>query len=241
MPARRGLRGHRAWGVLAGLTLAAAACFSAAMGVRPGLPLLDGLAPPPPYRWVNPPTELRRDNKAPSSLSTNVDLAASGTPAALLATSDGQVELDLAAGAFAARAGQTSVQVSVQPLDPASVLPPPAGLALQGNAYRIDATYQPAGTPATPTASVDVALRYPVDATQALLLSGGAWQLLATTPESSAETVVGHATGLGVFAAGLAGGAPAKPKRTPAWAYAAAGLALLAAGIPLLRRRSGGT
>ena len=241
MPAPRGLRGGPAWGVLAGLILATAACLSAAMGVRPGLPLLDGLAPPPLYRWVSPPAELRRDNKAPAPVVTDVDLTASGTPAALVATADSQVELDLPTGAFAAQPGQTSVRVSVQPLDPASVTPPPAGLAIQGNAYRIDATYQPAGTPATPTASVDVALRYPVDATQALLLSGGAWQLLATTPESSAETVVGHAGGFGVFAAALAGAAPARPARAPAWAYAAAGLGLLAAGIPLLRRRSGGT
>lgn len=237
MPAPRGLRHRRAWGATAGLVLAATACLSAAMGMRPGLPLLDGLAPPPPYRWVNPPSELRRGNKVPAAATASLGLTVSGTAAALIATADGQVELDLPAGAFAAQPGQTSVQVSIQPLDPAAVTPPPAGLAVQGNAYRVSATSQPAGTEVTPTASVDVALRYPVDATQALLLAGGSWQLLPTTLESSAETVVGHSIGFGVFAAALAGTAPAKPARMPAWAYAAAGLALLVAAIPLLRRR----
>jgi hypothetical protein len=84
---------------------------------------------------------------------------------------------------------------------------------------------------------VDVTLRYPVDATSVILSDGAGWQALPTTLESAALAVDATTTRFGIFAAASIGVTPSRPKRTPAWAYAAAGAALLAAGVPTLMAR----
>ena len=54
-------------GPVAGALLVVAACVTAALGFLPAVPLLDGLAPPPAYRWVDPPPELRGSNQTPAA------------------------------------------------------------------------------------------------------------------------------------------------------------------------------
>jgi hypothetical protein len=223
-------------GPIAGALLVVATCISAALGLLPGAPLLDGLAPPPAYRWVDPPPELRGSNQTPAALGASVTLTASGSQAADLATGDEQVQLELPAGAFPPAPEQVALSVTVQPLDPAGLPPPPAGIAIQGNAYRIAVTYVPSGATATAVQPVDVILRYPVDATRVILLAGGQWQFLAATLQSAALSIAATTRELGVFAAADAAGS-SRPARTPGWAYAAAGLALLAAAVPTLLRR----
>ena len=224
-------------GPVAGALLVVAACVTAALGFLPAVPLLDGLAPPPAYRWVRPPPELRRNNQAPAALAASVTLTASGSQAADLATSDQQVQLNLPAGAFPPAPEQVALSVTVQPLDPAALPPPPAGIAVQGNAYRIAVAYVPSGATATAVQPVDVILRYPVDATRVILLARGEWQFLPATLQSAALSIAATTRELGVFAAAGAAGL-SRPARTPAWAYAAAGLALLAAAVPTLLRRT---
>jgi hypothetical protein len=165
-----------------------------------------------------------------------VALTGAGSAAAVISTADDQAQVSLPAGAFPPAAGQTGLGVAIQPLDPAQVPPPPAGTAIQGNPYRITVAYVPSGATATAVQPVDVTLRYPVDATQ-VLLSGSTWQPLPTTLESAALAVDATTTGFGVFAAASTDVTPARPRRVPAWAYAAAGAALLAAGIPTLASR----
>jgi hypothetical protein len=212
-----------------------------ALGLLSGIPLFDGLAPPAAYRWVRPPTELRSGNKTPAAASATVAVTATGSAAAFVATADDQVVVNLPAGAFPSVAGQTALTVAIQPLDPQQVPPPPAGSAIQGNAYRITVAYVPSGATATALQPVDVTLRYPVDATQVILLAGGAWQSLPTTLESAALAVDATTTQFGTVAAVSTGLTPTRPRRTPAWAYAAAGAALLAAGIPTLAGRRRGS
>jgi hypothetical protein len=108
-------------------------------------PLLDGLAPPTPYRWVNPPPEQAANNKPPASTRFTVELTAQGSRLGAFSTSDGQINLVLSEGAVPARPGQTGVEVAVDPVDPATLGPVPAGLVSAGNAYRIQASYQPSG------------------------------------------------------------------------------------------------
>jgi hypothetical protein len=225
------------WGPAAGALLVVAACGSVALGLLTGVPLFDGLAPPPAYRWVHPPSELRAGNKPPSSAAATVPLTDAGSAAAIVSTPDGQAQVSIPAGAFPPAPGQNALGAAIQPLDPAQVPPPPAGTAIQGNAYRISVVYVPSGATATAVQPVDVTLRYPVDATQMILLSGSAWQVLPTTLESAALAVDAATTQFGVFAAASTGVTPSRPRRTPAWAYAAAGAALLAAGIPTLAAR----
>jgi len=168
-----------------------------------------------------------------------VALTDAGSAAAVVTTPDDQAQVSLPAGAFPPSAGQTGLGVAIQPLDPVQVPPPPAGTAIQGNPYRITVAYVPSAATATAVQPVDVTLRYPVDATSVILSAGAGWQALPTTLESAALAVDATATRFGIFAAASTGVTPSRPRRTPAWAYAAAGAALLAAGIPTLvaRRR----
>lgn len=228
----------RVWGLAAGVLLVVAGCGSVALGLLAGIPVFDGLAPPTAYRWVHPPPELRAGNRAPASVSATVPLTDSGSAAAFVSTPDDQVQVSIPAGALPPAAGQNALEVDVQPLDPARVPAPPPGTAIQGNAYRITVADVPSGATATAVQPVDVTLRYPVDATGVILLTDAGWQALPTTLESAALAVDATTTRFGIFtAAGT--GVTSRPRRTPAWAYAAAGAALLAAGIPTLvaRRR----
>jgi hypothetical protein len=135
--------------VLAGIGIAVLYLAGAALSGRASpltrRPLLDGLAPPVPYRWVKPPPDLAASNKPPASLRASVKLTATGSQIGAFATSDGQVNLVLSEGAVPARAGQTSVAVSIDPVDPATLAPAPTGLMVAGNAYHIQAAYRPSG------------------------------------------------------------------------------------------------
>jgi hypothetical protein len=135
--------------VLAGIGIVVLYLAGAALSGRASplarRPLLDGLAPPVPYRWVKPPPDLAASNKPPASLRASVKLTATGSQIGAFATSDGQVNLVLSEGAVAARAGQTSVAVSIDPVDPATLAPAPTGLMVAGNAYHIQAAYRPSG------------------------------------------------------------------------------------------------
>jgi hypothetical protein len=227
----------RVWGLAAGILLVVAACGSVALGLLEGIPVFDGLAPPPAYRWVRPPSELRAGNRAPASVSATVPLTESGSAAAVVSTPDDQVQVTIPAGAFPPAAGQNALAVDIQPLDPAQVPPPPAGMIIQGNAYRITVANVASGATVTAVQPVDVTLRYPVDATSVILLTDAGWRALPATLESAALAVDATTTRFGIFAAASIGVTPSHPRGTPAWAYAAAGAALLAAGIPTLMAR----
>jgi hypothetical protein len=125
-------------------------------------PLLDGLGPPQPYRWVDPPPDLTVDNQPPSSGVFNVPLGAGGSTARTFVTSDNQVTLVVPKGAFAKRPGQTDVTLNVDPLDPSTLASPGTDLSVFGNAYRVQGTYEPSGDEAVLSLPLDVILLYPV-------------------------------------------------------------------------------
>lgn len=110
-------------------------------------PLLDGLAPPAPYRWVDPPAALAADNQPPTPGTFPVDLTANGSKTAVFTTDDAQVTLILAKGAFAPAGSDTSVEIVVTPIAPDEVGAPDPPLRIIGNVVRLEATYQPSGTP----------------------------------------------------------------------------------------------
>jgi hypothetical protein len=123
----------------------AGAAVSGRASILARRPLLDGLAPPTPYRWVNPPPDLAASNKPPASTRFTLELTADGSRLGAFSTSDGQVNLVLSEGAVPARPPQTVVEVAVYPIDPATLGPLPSGLVSAGNAYRIQASYQSSG------------------------------------------------------------------------------------------------
>jgi hypothetical protein len=112
-------------------------------------PLLDGLAPPPPYRWVKPPPEAASANKPPSGAAASVDLGPNGTAVTAISTDDGQANLLLDPNAIAPSRGDRSVKVQIEPVDPGTLAALPSGLVAAGNAYRIRFSYQPSGKPVT--------------------------------------------------------------------------------------------
>lgn len=112
-------------------------------------PLYDGFVPPPTYRFVDPPAFFAADNVEPEPLSTTIALRAGGSELAGIATPDGQFVVSLARGAIAAAPGATSVAVHITPLAPSTLSPLPNSLRANGNAYRVDMTYEPTGTTVT--------------------------------------------------------------------------------------------
>ena len=153
---------------VAGWGLAALAAYVALAGLSGRLsplargPLLDGIGPPQPYRWVSPPTDLAATNQPPSSGLFHVPLDANGSRPEVFVTSDNQVTVIVPAGSFDLKAGQIEVKLSVDPIDPATLSAPGEGLAVFGNAYRLGAVYEPSGDAAALATPLDVVLLYPV-------------------------------------------------------------------------------
>jgi hypothetical protein len=180
-------------------------------------PLLDGLAPPTPYRWVNPPPDLAAGNKPPASTRFTVELTANGSRLGAFSTSDGQLNLVLSEGAVAARPGQTGVEVAVDPVDPATLGAAPSGLVVAGNAYRIRATYRPSGRKVEALGGQSsVGLVYPLLATavadpgghQVLSSADGrAWEALASTDTPGTHQVSARLARTGYVQVGVAPGA----------------------------------
>jgi hypothetical protein len=243
--------------VLAGIGIAVLYLVGAGLSGRASLlarrPLLDGLAPPVPYRWVKPPPDLAASNKPPASLRFSVELTATGSRLGAFSTSDGQLNLVLSEGAVPASQGQTSVAVSMDPVDPATLGPAPPGLIVAGNAYRIQARYRPSGAKIdTLGGRSSVGLVYPLLATAVanpaghLVLAsadGRSWQRLQSTDTPGTHQVSAGLTTTGwvevaVPPAGPGGGGNGRG-RVLLLAGAVAALLVLAA--VLARRRLAAT
>jgi hypothetical protein len=163
-------------GVLAGAVYLVALAATALVTTQHVRPLFEGIGPAAPYRWVNPPREFAAGNQPPAPLKGSITL---GPPAALN-TSDGQVIVTVGAGGFAAHGADTTIDVAIDPLDPATLGPAPAPLRADGNAYRIALTYRPSGAAVGPLAAAgNIALQVPEPAETILFSTDGhAWQRL---------------------------------------------------------------
>lgn len=166
-------------------------------------PLFDGFAPPPPYNWVNPPKEFRSGNVAPKPASVDVALGPAGSAVGGGSTGDGQVIVSFPAGAFPPHPPDAKVVVQITPVDPAVLAPPPAGLLADGNAYRLEYTYDASKTQATALAATgDVFVVVPEPA-QTLLFSpdGKAWENLPFRPVPDPTQIGGAVNGPGYLLA----------------------------------------
>jgi hypothetical protein len=248
-----GSRGGTRVAVLAGVGIVVLYLVGAVVSGRASLlarrPLLDGLAPPTPYRWVNPPPELAAGNKAPSSTRFTVKLQADGSRLGAFSTSDGQINLVLSEGAVPARSGQTDVEVAVEPVDPAPLGTPPAGLVVAGNAYRIQASYRPSGAKVEALGGQSsVGLVYPLLATAVadvgghVVLSspdGRTWKQLASTDTPGTHQVSAQLNTTGFVAVGVppsAGGSGSDQRSRILLLASAVAVAIVAAAL-LLRFR----
>ena len=219
------MRGSSRRALASGLALvvvwAALAAWSGRLSPLARLPLLDGLGPAAPYRWVSPPPDLAADNQPPSSGEFTLELDDKGVRGQVLITSDNQVTVIVADGAIGPRADQTGVRLTVEPLDPATLPAPGGGLVTFGNAYGLGATYQPSGTPVEElNGEIDLILLYPVtpdahSATHEMLrsASGASWEPLKSTDSAAQQQVQARIPGLGTF---VVAGVPAPSPIAPA-------------------------
>ncbi|HVL81976.1 MAG TPA: hypothetical protein VM840_10335 [Actinomycetota bacterium] len=232
----RRTRGPLVLGLLAVVVYLAAAALTYRVELVPGRPLYDGEVPPPPYNWVEPPSDLEAENAAPQPGEATVEFAPEGSRARTIATGDGQAFLILPIGGIEPREGEETVTVRITPV--AARPRTFDGMLIDGNAYRYDARYTTSGEPVRLLANATVILRYPVHATQIVRSAGGRWEDAGATQAAvqSAQLFV-RVRELGTFAA--AGAEP--PREIPLWVYLAAGSAValaVAAGYEWRRSRA---
>ena len=250
---RRPAVGRPAVALLAGLAVVLLYLGGAGVSGRASIlarrPMLDGLAPPTPYRWVNPPPELAAANKPPASARFTVDLGPNGSQLGAFSTSDGQLNLVLSEGAVPPRPGQSGVEVSAEPLDPVPLGDRPEGLVAAGNAYRIRATYRPSGVEVeTLGGQSSVGLVYPLLSSAVanpgghVVLSsadGRAWEPLPSTDTPSTHQVSAGLPRTGYVLVGVppSAGQAAGDSRTRTLLLASGAALLIVAAALLLRRR----
>jgi len=235
-------------GALLGLALLGAylavAAATFALHLLPGTPILDdNIGPPKAYDWVNPPKALALSNLVPGPANGSVPLGASGSVGEAQ-TPDSQCQVLFEPSSVPPAAGQTSVRVTMVPLDPASLGPPPPGLAYDSNAYRIGAAYEPSGAPVSQL-SFTLVLNFVAagtgGGTRMEQRSATGWRVLASTPASTFQ-LFAPATSAGIFViAGPAGqSAAAPPNRVVQGAEIAAPflvvIALVVLALTRLRR-----
>jgi hypothetical protein len=172
-------------GVVIALVYAATAVLSGHLSPLARRPLLDGLAPPTAYRWVEPPPELAATNQEPTRGRFDVKLGKTGSETSVFTTGDAQVTLIFPEGSFETAEGQRSVKVTVEPL-PSSIAHPDEPLTVLGNVYLVEATYRPSGDVAALAGIATVVLVYPLLAndhgshSMIWSRSGNTWRALDT-------------------------------------------------------------
>ena len=179
-----------------------AAVATMVLSDRPFRPLFDGLAPPVPYKWVNPPGENARDNQQPKAAGREAPLGPEGSPFVNVTPEDGQAILLLEAKAVAPRPPDTAIDVAVTPLDVLTLGPLPDDLTHQSNAYRVALAYKPSAQPiadlALDTSSIALIAAGPSDF---LLFSpeGQSWEKRDTTPLGSGHGLETRFAGPGYY------------------------------------------
>src|SRR5262245_36842249 len=169
-------------------------------------PLLDGLAPPTAYRWVEPPPGLAGTNKQPENLSVDIGFGKNGSKTSVPTTGDAQVSLILPEGAFADAEGQRSVVVTIEPVAPSKVSPAGPPQHILGNVYELRAEYVPSGKKAPLQVLSTVVLVYPLLAnnhgSHTVLWSrtGETWEPVQTDDLPSIQQAGGDLDALGFVA-----------------------------------------
>jgi hypothetical protein len=179
----------------------AAAALTVGLGGRHVRPLFEGVGPSAPYDWVKPPPEFAAGNVRPKPGGGVVALTPTGSQAGGVSTDDGQFLLNLPQAAFAPRAGDDSLTISLTPLDPAGLGKLPPDLRPDGNAYRVQVEYSPSHVQ---VAAVDkpgnVVIRMP-EPFHALLHSadGQTWEPLPASQVGTGSTAGATFAQLGYY------------------------------------------
>jgi hypothetical protein len=215
------------------------------------LPLFEGVGPPMPYQWVNPPAVFASGNVKPQAATTDVSLKGGASAQASAYTTDAQCVVNLNAGAFPSHGNDSSVKVTITPLDAATLGAVPPGVVADGNAYRVLFAYQPSNAPATNLAVPgSIALIAP-NPGHVLLYSpdGQTWTTLNSTVVANTSSVFATMDKGGFYLVGARPTAAASGSRgnqlsTLAIVALVVGLAIILTAAPVavraVRRRRGG-
>jgi hypothetical protein len=225
------------WGLAAGALYVVVALASVRVWDLPPRPIFDGFAPPAPYRWVDPPPEFAADNQAPLSGERTFPIAREAG-AQTVSTDDAQALVSVPSGAFASLTGTDMVVVTISPVEPLELGPPPEGLRLDGNGYRVEARHPETGAAVVPAQPVIVFLRYPVHSDRVVRWTGDRWRALTSNIIPTSLEVYAETPDLGTFAA--AAPETAVPAPAPHWVtlgLLAAGAAVVGSVAGLLARR----
>lgn len=158
---------------------------------HPVRPLFDAAGGTVPYKWVKAPWYVASTNIKPRPSHQDIAFEDGASPQTGVTSEDAQVILNLPQGALPPRTGETAVRVSFTPLDPAKLAKPPGGERPNGNAYRVQMSYQPSGTPLDAlTTSGNVVMVVPDEAERMLFSADGkSWSELPTQTLGDPTTV----------------------------------------------------
>jgi hypothetical protein len=154
-------------------------------------PLFEGIGPNRPYQWVNPPKAFAVGNVKPHANDAQVVLGPNGSELSGAGSTDTQIVLNLPEAAIPPQPPDDHVTATFTPLDPATLGPAPSGLRANGNAYRVELSYEPSGQPIDVLAKPgNVVLTVP-EPSQGLLYSpdGKSWQKLESQDLGGVGTV----------------------------------------------------
>jgi hypothetical protein len=196
-------------------------------------PVLDGLAPPPAYRWVEPPPDLADANKKPFGGIFSLKFTHGRSEAGAFTIRDSQLSMILDPGVLPANGDATTARISITPLGASSVQPP-SGYQVDGNVYRIAIAAEPSGEAITSfKAPQRVIVVYPADKSFvkpqhliALSGNGKTWSRVKTQDSTVQQQASGLIRSPGLVA--VVTPLKSKSSSSPVPVYAIVGLAVLA-------------
>jgi hypothetical protein len=242
-------------GVAVCLAYLVGALVSGSLGPSSRRPILDGLAPPPLYRWVDPPPALASSNQPPSSGRSLIALdPTKGSAATVFSTRDFQASLALGEGAIAPHGRDTKVQLVITPLAPKTDAIVPTGTQIAGNVIEVSATYEPSGSSVGELRTRgELGLVYPllfqgVGFMDTMLRSPDqrSWTAIKSDDAIAQQSVHAAVSKLGLFAVGQSPVGPTSPPsptggtRNGSIVVAILAAVVLIGAVALLRRRSAG-
>lgn len=184
-------------------------------------PLFDGFAPPQPYKWVNPPPELARDNQPPAEATGDVPVGPDGSEVTNTTTGDAQAIASLETGSVPPNPPDTAVRLKLTPLDPGALGPLPPETKALSNAYLVSLAYQPSQAPVARLAKAGTVALTASARGDRLLYSGdgSSWQDTPSRPygDGNGRFASLQATGYYLVAGQVAaaGAAPGSTRRSP--------------------------
>jgi hypothetical protein len=175
-----------------------------------GRPVLDGFAPPPPYRWASPPPSLAATNVAPAPVTATVRFSGGGSDAGAVSTPDLQGSVFLVRRSLPPAEGQREVTLTIEPRVPEPSASTPDGFDVAGNVYAFVARYEPGGSGLSRLLRrARVVLIYPGPPPSGrfehvLLASrdGKSWRALPTSVATAQHQAAADVIELGYFAVG---------------------------------------